>query len=148
MTDTWSENGFECAFDATHKAVRSALSDIRAWTWARGFPDAACGTVELVLAEALNNIVEHACADIPGARITVKATLFRHAMLLTVTDPGRHYPDHVLPEGEPPVPDVPRKDLPEGGFGWFLIRQLTRSLIYRREPGGNHLSMMFDITER
>ena len=32
------------------------------------------------------------------------------------------------------------QDLPEGGFGWFLIRELTHDLTYRRDGSRNHLS--------
>ena len=43
--------------------------------------------------------------------------------------------------------DAPQ-DLPEGGFGWFLIRSLTRDLTYLREDGYNMLCFCVDVDYR
>ncbi|WP_245605407.1 ATP-binding protein [Roseicyclus elongatus] len=32
-------------------------------------------------------------------------------------------------------------DLPEGGFGWLLIHQISTALTYRRDGGENRLSL-------
>ena len=49
-----------------------------------------------------------------------------------------------MPGAEPPVGHPPYvgslDDLPEGGFGWFLIRTLSRDLEYRRVGELNLLS--------
>lgn len=34
------------------------------------------------------------------------------------------------------------EDIPEGGYGWFLIRSLTKDLAYHRINGTNHLSFL------
>ena len=48
-----------------------------------------------------------------------------------------------MPTGLPalgqPSPLVMGEDLPEGGFGWFLIRTLTLDLEYERDGGFNKL---------
>ena len=36
-------------------------------------------------------------------------------------------------------------DLPEGGFGWYLIRTLTQELTYLRDGERNLLSMCIDV---
>ena len=52
---------------ATQGAVRDLLIDLRAWLRAANMSEVNCGTVEIALAEALNNVVEHAYpADLPG----------------------------------------------------------------------------------
>ena len=52
-----------------------------------------------------------------------------------------------MPAGAPPdrAPhdlDVSRADLPEGGFGWRMIRDLTEELLYRRQDGRNILELV------
>ena len=96
------------------------------------------GTAEIVLAEVLNNIVEHAYAD-QGGDITLRLVRHDGALHCTVTDTGAPMPGLCLPEGRfQPLDDL--ADLPEGGFGWFLIRSLTQGLAYRRSKGINRLS--------
>jgi serine/threonine-protein kinase RsbW len=36
-------------------------------------------------------------------------------------------------------------DLPEGGFGWFLIRELTKDLQYVRHEDQNRLTFSIPI---
>ena len=45
----------------------------------------------------------------------------------------------------PPLGAV--EDLPEGGFGWHVIRTLSKDLHYRRENGRNQLSFRLDTTQ-
>ncbi|WP_348540063.1 hypothetical protein [Ruegeria sp. HKCCE4148] len=35
--------------------------------------------------------------------------------------------------------------MPEGGFGWFLIHQLTSDIQYERRDGCNRLSLRFNF---
>jgi serine/threonine-protein kinase RsbW len=96
------------------------------------------GTAEIVLAEVLNNIVEHAYADQAGD-ITLRLVRHDGEVHCTVSDTGAPMPGLCLPEGRfQPLKDL--ADLPEGGFGWFLIRSLTEGLAYQRSKGLNSLS--------
>ena len=52
--------------------------------------------------------------------------------------PGGRPPAGRLPDGA----DCALVDLPEGGFGWHLIRTLTRDLAYVRSGGCNRLSFL------
>ena len=100
------------------------------------------GTAEIVLAEALNNIVEHAYADQPG-EIRVAVTRCAAGIFCRIRDRGRP-----MPGGSPPAgylaPIGDGDDVPEGGFGWFLIRTLARDLTYDRCEGENVLSFLLD----
>jgi len=140
-----SAGRFEIEATASDTAVRSALSDIRAWLWSRDLPDSVCGDVEIAMAEVLNNVVEHACADHPGARFTVTLSVSDTSLDVVVTDPGKPLPGLSLPPGEAPDQNRPRAHLPEGGFGWFLIRRLTTSLSYERTAKGNRLALVFGL---
>lgn len=92
-------------------------------------------TVEIVLAEILNNIAEHAYAAGDGP---VRLWLRQCGGLLScrVEDEGLPMPGGRLPR--PPVP--PPESLAEGGYGWHLIRTLALGLAYERDAGVNRLS--------
>lgn len=97
--------------------------------------DAERTTAQIVLAEVLNNIVEHAYAG-QGGRIDLLLAPEVGGLRCVVTDCGVPMPSGRLPKGRSPRPG----DLPQGGFGWFLIRSLARDLRYSREGGRNELS--------
>jgi serine/threonine-protein kinase RsbW len=61
-------------------------------------------------------------------------------VIISVTDEGLPMPDAELPFGERLDPTIPLKDMPEGGFGWLIIRQLARAVRYVRDGGVNQLS--------
>lgn len=91
-------------------------------------------TAEIVLAEVLNNIVEHAYAAGPGP-IRLWVGLEPGQLCIRIEDEGRPMPDHRLPTGQLPTPE----DLAEGGFGWHLIRSLSSDLRYDRRGAVNCL---------
>lgn len=130
-------------FDATEIGARTAITRIMA-----GLEHADCAAderaeIEIALAEAVNNVVEHAFAEQPEAEGQITCRIARDAVTLTLTDNGRPLPGEHVPEGRAAPVDGPRQDLPEGGFGWFLIRQLADSVAYRREAGLNRLTLRF-----
>lgn len=92
------------------------------------------GTAEIVLAEVLNNVVEHACAAGSGP-ILLALSLDGGLLHCRVEDEGAAMPGGTLPAGRPRDPAA----LPEGGFGWHLIRVLCRDLRYERAGGRNCL---------
>lgn len=103
-------------------------------------------TVELVLAETLNNIAEHAYAGQPPGPVTLTARMTSDRLFVILRDQGRPLPGRKLPDGVAPNTDVPCAYLPEGGFGWFLIRDLTSALHYRRTDQENRLQLEFNLT--
>lgn len=119
--------------------VRAALAEVVGALRLAGAADPAAA--ELVLAEVLNNIAEHAYAAGPGPVLLRVRPLPGTAGGLAVTtlDRGAPMPGLALPAGAAPALDAAPGDLPEGGFGWFLIRRLARGLDYRRRAGCNRL---------
>lgn len=100
------------------------------------------GTAELVLAEVLNNVAEHAYAEGPGP-VTVTLTPVAGGIHCSVVDEGAAMPGGRLPDGRlRGSPETALEDLPEGGFGWHLIRVLSRDLTYLRSDGCNCLSFL------
>lgn len=83
----------------------------------------------LVLAEAMNNVVEHGYADGPG-----------WIGLLRARDGAWRIIDRAAP-----LPAIPRRPMPgsaaEGGFGWPLIHALTDAIRIDRKRGLNVLTL-------
>lgn len=101
------------------------------------------GTAEIVLAEVLNNIAEHAYASFSG-QIEVELTAHDTFLFVRTLDRGLAMPEGEVPWGRlEAVTGI--QDLPEGGFGWYLIRSLTQELTYQRQDGANHLSFCIDV---
>ncbi|HRK41578.1 MAG TPA: ATP-binding protein [Gemmobacter sp.] len=117
-------------------AVRQALAQLLADPGLRHLRCDLRGRIEIVLAEVLNNIVEHAYAEQRG-NITIDVSIGPNGIGCCILDGGAAMPGLALPEGKL-APHDPQ-DLPEGGFGWFLIRTLTEDLSYRRQGNMNEL---------
>ena len=93
----------------------------------------------VVLAEVMNNIVLHAYGGGTGW-IEVSVRRVTDRLEVETRDAGRPLPPVLLQGGTlPPEVEVP-DDLPEGGFGWFLIHSLVNDMIYERAEGENRLS--------
>lgn len=123
-------------------AVRQGLCTLFNTPLLRGLAQDDRGTAEIVLAEALNNIVEHAYAHHSG-EIEVVLLLHKNALICRIVDTGLPMPNGLLPAGLL-APMDQLDDLPEGGFGWFLIRTLSQDLDYRRVDGRNQLSFRLE----
>ena len=120
--------------------LRDALSEVR-------LEGDLGASVEIAVAEGLNNIVEHACAGMTDALIRVEMRVNAAHVFVQMMDPGRALPGWVLPEGQPADLNVARAELPEGGFGWHMIRTLANRLDYRRVNGTNLLRMWFVVAK-
>lgn len=106
-----------------------------------------CGDIEIALAEVVNNVVEHSCENLPRAKAWLTCWVKDNALFVKVSDPGRAMPVDGLPTGSRVDLSGPMAELPEGGFGWFLIRQIATTVTYDRQDGRNCLTLEF-ITEK
>ena len=130
-------------FPSSPLSVRRALQTVV--TDLQGFDLEERGTVELVLAEALNNVAEHAYGAEDRGWISLDCTKEPDGLHFRIRDEGRPMPDGVAPMGDPaPLPEA-LEAMPEGGFGWALIYHLTDALRYDREGAHNTLSMRFRL---
>lgn len=100
-------------------------------------PDLPHDNVQIVMAELLNNIVEHAYGDRHLGAVTVQVRRQGLSTVLTTQDWGPALPENGLPGGQLPAPEA----LAEGGYGWFLIRTLARNISYVRHNGCNRLTL-------
>lgn len=145
ISKTHAHEGFAFAFPATEIGTRTGIARIMG-----NLDDALLcpeqnSDIEIALTEALNNVVEHAYAGMPTGEIRVAGRRAHGTLSVTIRDAGHALPGDALPEGRVVETDMPRMDLPEGGFGWFLIHQLARDVSYMRRNDENILSLAFDI---
>lgn len=126
-------------------SVRSALGEVISELKARQVDPDALGSVEIVLAEALNNVVEHAYAMRDDGDIEISGRLDQNLVQFDIIDDGAPMPMGNVPCGTAANIDVDSIDLPEGGFGWFLIREMTEDLSYLRSNGRNWLSLTLSV---
>jgi len=101
----------------------------------------AADMLRLCLAEALNNIVEHAYEGAEGRPIYADVCLDSGSYQVTLIDEGKPMPGGKIPEGELSFDDESLEDLPEGGFGWMLIRSEMDHVEYERRDGCNVLRL-------
>ena len=105
-----------------------------------------CDVAQTVLGEALNNIVEHAY---PGPShtgpIDIACAQLTDGLTVEICDKGHALPNERLPTGRLASVDVDLKEMPEGGFGWFLIQQLAKDVSYQRVDDQNRLRMRLAV---
>ena len=130
---------FHRHFRADHDKVRSVLTDIRK-RFSEDINDDTMGRLELVLAEVMNNVAEHGSERaLRSEQPSIHLCIVRHdsGLSCAVTDDGVSLPaDCLLPRSLPDHGEI----LPEGGFGWYLIQDLTQALCYYREERRNFLA--------
>lgn len=107
-----------------------------------GFGEETCDDLTIAVSEALNNIAEHAYKE-QGGDVTVQAIKVENGLCVRLSDTGIAMPGGQMPLGTCPTTDGPVDALPEGGFGWFMLRELTENMGYERDGGSNHLTMTF-----
>jgi len=127
------------AFAATPLAVRQALAQARSCWACAGLIDDVCRIGEQVLAEVLNNVIEHAQAGMSDGQVRLETGRAGRGIVCRVQDNGTGLPGGQLPPGDLAEFCDAADDLPEGGFGWFMIRSMTSALTYTRSDGWNRL---------
>ena len=125
--------------------VRLALRRMRDGLSKLGLLPEELGSVEIVVAEVLNNISEHAYEERPDGKIEMALIPSNAQLHCSVVDHGKPMPNGQTPLGKAHDLDVEMDDLPEGGFGWFLIGELAHDLTYERKGEENHLTFKMQV---
>lgn len=94
-------------------------------------------TVQIAMAEVLNNVIEHGYQAKSIGAVSVTLRMRGPNLNIHIVDWGAPYPNLTLPNGAAPDP----MEMAEGGYGWFLIRTLIPKLRYVWRRGANHLCL-------
>lgn len=129
---------------ATNEGVRTGVMNASRLIKELGGSEEDLTAIELILAEVLNNVVEHAYAGTTDGEMELRVQHEAPDLYFRILDSGRPMPTGRLPMGSPA--DSEREDFEqeEGGYGLYMIRQLAKKLRYRRVGHFNQLS--FRIT--
>ena len=139
-----SRTAFRATFDNVRLAIENAMSTLQPL----GLSAEEASSVEIVLAEALNNVVEHAYPRGQTGDVKLVLRHGRAGLLIEIRDNGKPMPNGRTPDGEHPADSAVQDSTPEGGYGWFLIRNLARDMVYDRENGENFLIFRMPIGQR
>ncbi|WP_071674449.1 ATP-binding protein [Nioella nitratireducens] len=133
-------------FEACAEEVSLELVGLNQTLTQLGLPIEKLFMLELVLAEILNNVVEHAYADRGGGPISLDLSVRDGWIFCTITDQGAPMPNGHLPGARRYTPEeMALGDLPEGGFGWGLIHDMSDLLTYQRDGDLNRVSLGIDL---
>ncbi len=119
--------------------IRSVIAEADRFLKDYGLSPEWIGDFNLVLAEAMTNIVRHGGLD-PGSDISVSLSLRDGYLNCVLVDTGVSFDPTTLGHTQP-EPD----QLREGGYGWFIIRNLSKRLQYSHENGRNSLSFALPL---
>lgn len=103
--------------------------------------------LQLVLDEAVSNVVHYAYGEAKGMPITINADLLEDGdgrqLTLTITDEGMEFnPLEQAPEVDTTLSAEEREI---GGLGIFLIRQTMDDVIYERKENKNIFTMVKSV---
>jgi len=137
----------EKIFPADFRWIRRVIHEVEDLLQADGYATDDISSVSIILAEALNNCVEHAYGETEGGEITLVIRRRSVSLLFEIRDKGRPMPKGRAPLGNHPMSEFdPNDAMPEGGYGWFLIRELVRDLVYDRQNDENILFFRYRLS--
>ncbi|MCP5074757.1 MAG: ATP-binding protein [Rhodobacteraceae bacterium] len=120
--------------------VADLISEVNGKLKTQRFGTDRSGDICLLLAEALNNVVEHGYSYDSEGDIAVNLSATKECLQILIRDRG---PQYAIPEPQEfAEPDnCGLEQLPEGGFGWGLIHMLASKVELRRKNGCNYLKI-------
>ena len=98
--------------------------------------------IELVLAEVLNNIVEHGGKNAQKKTISMRWSN-TDQLCITIIASGPCIPSEIITNANMPDPHVGFNNLPEGGFGWALVNAICYKVCTKRRGSFNTLRLYF-----
>ncbi|OQX14940.1 MAG: hypothetical protein BWK73_08160 [Thiothrix lacustris] len=143
METTYREYNIRLSIDSRLEQVRVLSGALRGIGQELSLSEEQLGQLELMMVEAVNNVIEHAYQMQHGNDVQVRVEYSPQEVHLVISDQGHAMPDALHTETrEMPNPE----DLPEGGWGMGLIHLLADSIRYSRDAKGNHLHVSKQLT--
>lgn len=143
MDGTSSDLAHKAQFtiESTFQQVSDLAQEVESFCSARVPGTDTVDDLRLCVAEALNNIVEHAYEGDTGKPIYANVAVLDDRCEVILIDEGKPLPGYKIPETVVDFDPLALDDLPEGGFGWMLIREQMDDVAYERREGCNVLTL-------
>lgn len=132
LTVTSDKYVYRSRVGATLLDVREAVTKLKSVLVQSQVPPLDISCVEIVVAEILNNVVKHAHDGLEQGWFEIQCTLVENGLHFICRDNGVAMPGGTPPGGTLPNVEGPKDELPEGGWGWSLVRTLSSNLNYVR----------------
>lgn len=126
--------------------VRDAMTELKSVLIGSRVSAVDISCVEIVVAEILNNVVKHAQKDLEQGWFEIQCSLVPSGLHFVCRDNGAPMPGGTPPGGTLPNIERPKDELPEGGWGWSLVRTLSSNLSYVRVKDINLVSFHLPTT--
>ena len=98
--------------------------------------------MNLVIEEALSNIIFYAFNDKNKHKIKISVSIDNKTLTIKITDDG--IPFNPLKHEQPDI-TLPAEERPVGGLGIFLMSQIMDEMHYNRKGNGNMLTLKKSI---
>lgn len=136
MDMQYQEYNIRLSIDSRLEQVRVLSGALRGIGQELSLSAEQLGQLELMMVEAVNNVIEHAYQMQGGNDVHVRVEYSPQEVHLVISDRGHTMPDELHSTAR----DMPNpEDLPEGGWGMGLIHLLADSIRYSSDAKGNHL---------
>jgi serine/threonine-protein kinase RsbW len=122
-----------------YAAVPEISRSIRDFLLDQKVEDHLCNAVEICLVEALNNIIKHAYKGDHSKTIDISVRKDSKSLELSMIDKGKPRESLVVNELNFDPEDI--QNLPEGGMGLFIIKQLMDEMNYYTINGKNYFTL-------
>jgi serine/threonine-protein kinase RsbW len=122
-----------------YNVVPEISRSIRGFLMDQNVEDHLCNAVEICLVEALNNIIKHAYLGDHSKTIDIVVRKDNESLELRMIDEGKPRESLVVNELNFDPEDI--DNLPEGGMGLFIIKQLMDEMNYYSINGKNYFTL-------
>lgn len=136
-----SERQLEIA--ATHDQLLAVCAWLEEMAADWSLPPRLAYGLDLVLAEAVTNVMDYACNQDSAMHITLHGSRKNDAVEIELADNGPAFNPVEHPQAALPTRLV---DATPGGLGIRLMQQYTTAMHYRRESDRNHLTLIFPMS--
>ncbi len=116
MEPICNETCLELSFPATDAEASAGIARLSSGLANHGLPPDKSDDVKIALAEAINNVVEHAYKGIAPAKVQVTCRLDRNRLDILISDTGHPLPGLQMPDGTPAPLGKQRKICRKGGL--------------------------------
>lgn len=135
---------FSMKLKSAQSNVTDAVRRADIWLAKQGIAQDMRDQAQLVLAEVLNNIVEHAYRDVQDGSIFLRIKNAAGCLTFQIRDLGIAFNPPSKTGLKDPL-NCAFEDMPEGGFGWPLIHMLCEDVSFQREGAENHLRLTMPL---